>query len=221
MADSYIVAFNGQLAEGRQIDTVKQGVAQLFKVKVARVEPLFSGQWVSIKKGVDEATAKRYQGAMAKVGALCEVVTATQFAALKSRQPETVPPAVADNPPPPQSAAPAERREGAGGLPSRPEHLVLEPSIVKAAPAGLGALEGVTVDTSWDHLAEPDNRPPPQVDLSGIAMVEKGAEQTEHLQAPELKVDTSAMVLDEPGVNIVQPKPTKALEIDTSKLALE
>ncbi|MCW8982571.1 MAG: hypothetical protein OQK13_00845, partial [Gammaproteobacteria bacterium] len=75
MAEHYVIAYNGQVAEGKSLEAVKQGVAQLFKVDVSKVAHFFSGEWGSIKKGVDEGTASKYQAALAKVGALCRVVT--------------------------------------------------------------------------------------------------------------------------------------------------
>ena len=49
MAEHYVIAYNGQVAEGTSLAAVKQGVAQLFKVDVSKVEHFFSGQWSSIK----------------------------------------------------------------------------------------------------------------------------------------------------------------------------
>lgn len=248
MADSYVVAFKGQLAEGAPLDTVKMGVSQLFKVDIAKIEHLFSGQWVSIKKGVDEATAKKYQEALQKVGALCQVVTTSQFAVLKSVKQEAEPPKVEEPSLTTQPATPAEKRELESSLPTRSESeaVPLERSVVKAAPAGLGELEGVAVEGSWDHLEEPDHTPPPQVDLAGVALDAAGTDLAEHHDAPQLQVDTgelaldalgvnmaeheevpdlavdtSAMVLDEPGVIIVEHKPVEEPEIDTSKISLE
>ena len=228
MAEQFVVAYNGQLAEGKSLDAVKQGVAQLFKVDVAKVEHLFNGQWGSIKKGVDQATAEKYQRALAKVGAVCRVVSTSQYDELERglAAPETTTVPITE------AAATAETE--------------LLHSVVKEAPAGLGELEGVAVEASWDHLQEPDHTPPPQVDLSGVAMVERGAElvehedipdllidttmmaldslgvdMAEHEEEPDLVVDTSGMVLDEPGVIIVQHKPVEKPDIDISGIALE
>ncbi|MDH3353908.1 MAG: hypothetical protein OEL79_01690 [Chromatiales bacterium] len=233
MAEHYVVAYNGQLAEGKTLEVVKQGVAQLFKVDVAKIEHLFTGQWGSIKKGVDEATAKKYQGALAKMGAICKVVTEAQFAELSSA------PAVEAKPDPAMSEKPQAKV-------TMTEDTGLLRSVVKEAPAGLGGLEGISVEENWDQLETHDNTPPPQVDLSGVAMAEVGAELTEHQDIPDLEVDlseitldalgvdmsdhqeppaldvdTSEMILDEPGVTIVEHKPVVEPEIDISKISLE
>ena len=235
MAEHYVVAYNGQLAEGKALDTVQQSVAQLFKVDASKVGHLFTGQWASIKKGVDESTAKKYQGALAKMGAICRVVTETQFAELKSASVEATAKPVPVASAKPQAKSPATTAEDSG----------LVRSVIKEAPAGLGGLEGISVEADWDHLEEHDNTPPPQVDLSGVVMAEAGVDLKEHevipdldvdtssisldalgvdmadhLETPDLVVDTSGMVLDEPGVIMSEKKPTEPLEIDISKISL-
>jgi len=242
MAEHYVVAFNGQLAEGKSLDVVKQGVAQLFKVDVAKIEHLFKGQWVPIKKGVDQLTAEKYQRALAKMGAVCRVVSASQFAEMKESPAATERPSAPDK----AATAPAEKPAFAYTSLTASTETELERSVVKEAPAGLGELEGIAVEASWDHLEEPDETPPPQVDLSGVALVERGADLVEHQDVPdldvdtselsldalgvdmaehqevaELKVDTSAMVLDEPGVIIVEHQEVEKPDIDTSKISLE
>jgi len=69
--NTFEVVFDGKLVEGASVDQVKQNVATLFRVEVAKVERLFSGERVVIKKGIDEAAAKKYQLALLKAGAVC------------------------------------------------------------------------------------------------------------------------------------------------------
>jgi len=79
----YAVAFCGQLGEGRKLEAVKQGVAKLFKVDVGKIEHLFSGKWVVIKKGLEKGTAHKYQQALVGVGAICRVVEEGEVASLR------------------------------------------------------------------------------------------------------------------------------------------
>jgi hypothetical protein len=247
MSEHYVVAYNGQLAEGKTLEAAKQGVAQLFKVDVARIEHLFNGKWASIKQGVDEATAKKYQGALAKIGALCKVVTEAEFAELKAATAT----AEVDRVSSPATtsvaaAAPVNRPQQSRAAPASAADGGLVRSVVREAPAGMGALEGISVAANWDHLEEHDAIPPPQVDLSGVALAEAGSTLVAHQEVPALEVDTSelsldalgvdmasheevaaltvdtsGMTLDEPGVIIVEPKQVKPLEVDTSKISLE
>jgi len=242
MAEHYVVAFNGQLAEGKSLDVVKQGVAQLFKVDVTKIEHLFKGQWVPIKKGIDQLTAEKYQRALAKMGAICQVVSASQFAEMKASPAATERSPALDK----EATAPAEKPAFAYTSLATSTETEPERSVIKEAPTGLGELEGIAVEASWDHLEEPDETPPPQVDLSGVVLAERGTDLVEHQNIPdldvdtselsldalgvdmaehqevaELKVDTSAMVLDEPGVIIVEHHEVEKPDIDTSKISLE
>ena len=216
MAEPYVVAFNGQLAEGQSLDAVKQGVAQLFKVDTSKVEHLFNGQWNSIKKGIDQTTAERYKRALAKVGAVCQVVSSAQFVDLKVAPvvPEIVPVAAAAAPPSERPSA--EQRGAAIGT-----TLALQRSVVKEAPRSTGALEGVAVEANWEHLEEHHDIAPPQVDLSGVALAGVGAELAEHQDIPDLVVDTGELALDELGVDMSEHKDVPNLEVDTGEMVLD
>ena len=214
MAEQFVVAYNGQLAEGKSLDAVKQGVAQLFKVDVAKIEHLFNGQWASIKKGLDQASAEKYRQALARAGALCRVVSESQFADLK-RAPAT----------PEATAAPVSSTSPPAEKPSQESRDTTETelvrSVVKAAPAGFGELEGAVVEASWDHVAEPDDTPPPQVDLTGVALAEKGGDLVEHQDIPDLDVDTSEFSLDALGVDMAEHEDIPDLVVDTSEMVLD
>jgi len=71
--DVYEVAFSGQIAEGADLVQVKSKVGQMFKADAAKLEHLFSGKRVVIKKNIDQQTAMKYQTALNNAGALCEI----------------------------------------------------------------------------------------------------------------------------------------------------
>ncbi len=212
MAEQFIVAYNGRLAEGRSLDAVKRGVAQLFKVDVAKIAHLFNGQWTPIKRGIDQATAIKYQQALARAGALSKVVTDVQFAKLKAA-------------PVASKAAPTAKT-----APTRPSTKTkataavepdLERSIIKAAPVGLGALEGIAVEANWDHLEEPDNSPPPQVDLSGVTLGERGADLVAHQHVADVNIDTGELSIDVLGADMVEHEDIPDLVVDMSNMGLD
>ena len=70
---TYRVIFKGKTDPGKDIASVKQALAGLFKTDAGAVEKLFSGQPVVIKKDIDQDTANQYQAALKKIGAHCEV----------------------------------------------------------------------------------------------------------------------------------------------------
>jgi len=71
--DKFEVAFSGEIADGADLEQVKAKVGQMFKADAAKIAHLFSGKRVVIKKDIDQQTAAKYQAALNKAGALCEV----------------------------------------------------------------------------------------------------------------------------------------------------
>lgn len=228
---TFEVVFNGKLLEGADPAKVKANVAALFKVEVAKVERLFSGATVSIKKGVDEATAKKYQMALYKAGAITGVVNRAAGAA--------APKAAAARPAAPKAAAPAVTKGSAADA-------GLQKSVVKQAPAGVGELAGANIDAPGTVLVEHRDTPPPQIDTSALTLDLPGAELVEHEEVAEpefdlsgismgaegealgeetpfepLQVDTSGMSMDEPGVVLKEHEKVAEPQIDTSKLSLD
>ena len=94
MTATYDLIFSGEIDDSVGEEKVRQNVAALFKASPAQVEKLFSGKTVVLKNGLDEATAKKYQAALKKAGAVCQ---------LRQKQPENAP---APQPEPSPQAAP-------------------------------------------------------------------------------------------------------------------
>ena len=67
------VAFSGQISDGAEPGEVKAKVAKMFNADDAKLAQLFSGRRVVIKKNIDRATAARYQTALNRAGAECEI----------------------------------------------------------------------------------------------------------------------------------------------------
>lgn len=75
MADEarYNIVFRGELVSGADPDQVRRNLAQLFKMEPERVEKLFTGKPVVLKKEADQATAMKMRAALKKAGAECEM----------------------------------------------------------------------------------------------------------------------------------------------------
>ena len=75
MADEarYNIVFRGELVSGADPDQVRRNLAQLFKMDPERVEKLFTGKPVVLKKETDQATAMKMRAALKKAGAECEM----------------------------------------------------------------------------------------------------------------------------------------------------
>lgn len=231
--NTFEVVFSGKLVEGAAPEKVKANVAALFKVEVAKVERLFSGAAVSIKKGIDEATAKKYQMALHRAGAITRVVNR---AAVASDATAKQAPAPAETQAKPASPAATPSAADSG----------LQKSVVKQAPAGVGELGTATIDAPGTVLVEHQDIPEPHIDTSGLQLDQPGAELTEHEEVPEpefdlsgislgeedellgeetpfepLQVDVSGLDMDEPGVRLKEHEEVPEPKIDTSKLSLD
>ncbi len=88
MADQkFDIVFRGDIVIGKPLTQVKKNLAHLFKIPPEKVGALFSGKSVVLKKGVDAATAKKYQTVLTKAGAVTSVVA--QAAEGQSEKPRT------------------------------------------------------------------------------------------------------------------------------------
>lgn len=236
MSDArYDVVFSGKLVEGAAEDQVKANVAKLFKVEVAKIERLFTGSPVMIKKGVDEQTARKYLVAMKKAGAICEVkglqpaapaeakAAAPEQAAVSATAAATPPPATESIAPKPvnpfltDSDASDGRSEteiaaGEGGVTKY---------VIKEPPKDLGELGSASLDAPGTVLVEHQDIPPPQVDTSSLSMDAPGATLVEHEDVPEPQVDISSLSMDEPGATLVEHEDTEELEVDISDLSMD
>lgn len=92
MADHcYKLTFRGEIAEGRQMDEVKENLSTLFKMSGEKIEGLFSGRPVTIKRDMDHETACKYWMTLQKAGVLCSVEVEKKGTAPKSPPVSEVP----------------------------------------------------------------------------------------------------------------------------------
>ncbi|MBK1671778.1 hypothetical protein CKO35_00395 [Ectothiorhodospira shaposhnikovii] len=71
---AYLVAVTGTPVEGVDVATAKARLAALFRVPEARVEGMLSGKPVVVKKGLDEATARRYLQLLREAGMMARMM---------------------------------------------------------------------------------------------------------------------------------------------------
>jgi len=96
------VAFSGQVSDGANPDEVKARVGKIFNADDAKLAQLFSGKRIVIKKNIDQATASKYQTALNRAGAECEIV---QMGGGDAAAPATAPAAAAEATPAAEPAA--------------------------------------------------------------------------------------------------------------------
>lgn len=72
--ERFDLVFSGELVAGFEAVQVKKNIQALFRIDEAKINVLFSGKAVPLKKGLDADTANKYRVAMKKAGARVDVV---------------------------------------------------------------------------------------------------------------------------------------------------
>ena len=78
MDDKYRLVFRGEILEGQHKAVVKRRLAEFMKLDEARLEKLFSGSSVVIKRDVDKNTAAKYQALFKQAGGRLRVLAEGQ-----------------------------------------------------------------------------------------------------------------------------------------------
>lgn len=136
---TFNIVFSGELVGGADPARVRENLARLFKMDAARVEALFSGKPVVIKKGADQATAMKFRAALRQAGAQCQMVPV-------GGEPE------------PAAAPPASTPAAAPASASRAVFEAREPA--QSAPAEPTADDGSA--QARDEVTEIEAAPPPE-----------------------------------------------------------
>jgi hypothetical protein len=179
--NNFEVAFSGQLVAGADPAQVKAKVAVLFKTDVAKIEHMFSGARVVIKKGLDQATAVKYQAAMKSAGAVCEVRDASAAEA-----PASTP---APQPTAKAAAAPVAKRPANTNAPAAPQTVPLHVSA-----ADIAELKVDIAPVGSDMNQQKKNVTTAIPDISGLTMAPPGSElSTQKKVAPPPPPDTGGL----------------------------
>lgn len=228
--------FRGDILPGHQLPEVKAKLAQLFKTDVVKINALFSGAAVQLKRNLDQATAEKYQTVLRKAGAAVQLAEAGKVRTAPvaaSREPKTAPVApptalqprsdlqesaaakrdAASAATPGQQAAPAT----AGATPAPVGSPVPAPVAAATEPTGL-SLAPVGAD-----LREGQEKPhveTPAVDVSQITMRPPGADLLDDSERPVVKavaVRGENYGLSELGADLLhdsEKSPAAAIRID-------
>lgn len=190
----YQIVVTGDLLDGTYLPDVKAKLAALFNTPADKLDPLFSGKRVVIKKGLSEDAAKKYVVAVQAAGLQC---VAEAMAAEAPRAPVggtmagvSVAPAGATLIDPPSVAAP-----------------VIDISAYKMAPVG-------------ETLVEPPPVTVPEIDVSAFSMAPVGGNLVEHTPPQAPSIDISGLSVAPPGTQLAEQKPVTSPAIDISNLNL-
>ena len=73
MEEKYKITFSGEIISGFELEQVKENLATLFKTTVPQIEKYFTGKKVVIKNNINHETSVKFQNALKKCGALCQI----------------------------------------------------------------------------------------------------------------------------------------------------
>jgi len=216
----YQVIVDGTLVEGVQRDTAKQNIATLFKVDLNKVEPMFSGKPVAIKKGLDAESAKKYMLALKKAGLVSKGVVMGQ------------PSAPAPNPNKALDATLAAVGAELDDTPP-PSEPIIDTSSYAMGEAGETLVEAIpipepAIDISQYQVNDvgqtlDESAPPiePDIDISAISMAAAGEEVMDHPEIAEADIDISQLTMADVGEEVMKHEKVPEAKIDTSKLSLD
>lgn len=180
------VVFHGELTGELPHETVKDNLAGLFRLSGERAEALFSGKPVVVKRGIDEATARKFESAFRKAGAVCEIRR-------EGDAPATGTPAGAAAPREPAADSGAGTAEPGSAITAAgdPHGTVLAITV----PADLGAL---ALDDSEAPLQPPARAALPEIDTSGLELATDDRPLAERPRGEPPEIDTSSLSLEPP-----------------------
>ena len=75
----YRIVTNGKPAKGQNLDQVLNNLSHIFKTPPEKVRPLLSGKVVTVRKGLDEKTARRMFSVLRKAGLTCKLAQEAEF----------------------------------------------------------------------------------------------------------------------------------------------
>lgn len=153
----YRLVFSGEVAEGQHSAVVKKRLATVLKLDEERMNILFSGKPVVVKKATDQKTAARYQQAFQKAGARLRVLPVADASPASTAEAEPL-----ETPAAPASGGLAAMPVGSDIL-SDSEKSEVEP---RAIDTDHLSVQGAVFTTSEPELERADT---PNVDHISIA----------------------------------------------------
>lgn len=218
--EKFDLIFKGELAKGVELAIAKKNIAQLFKINAEKVDALFSGKAVVLKRGLNADAANKYRVAIKKAGALVDLAInqpvqtrgKASFGEVSSASSQiTAPGAIPGTIPGTQSSVPTTAAAQK------------EVSVAEQSSSGL------TIAPAGSDLLQPSERaalPEVEVNTSAISLRENDGnllDDSEYTQQPEVDFSFDEYDLAEPGADVLKPEERKkvtAVAVDTSGLEM-
>jgi hypothetical protein len=175
----YQIVVTGELVDGTYLPVVKAKLAALFNSPAEKLDPLFSGKRLVIKKGLAEEAAQKYVTAVQNAGLRCIAEAMTMEA---PRVPVG---------------------EMAAGMSVAPIGTTLiDPPAVTAPAIDISAYSVAPVG---ETLIEAPAAPVVEIDISAFSVAPVGGNLVEHIPPEAPSIDTSALSVAPPGTQLAEP----------------
>lgn len=218
LPEKFDLVFRGQLAKGFDPETAKKNLGQLFKISTAKVEALFSGKPVTLKRGLSAESANKYRVAIKKAGALVELVE-DKPAEKRGKAVFTA-----------STEAGSTSVSGMGAIPGTQSAAAAISGTEPLSAAGEADDGGLSLAPLGTAVLTTEERKPVelrQVDTSRLSLRPPGKsllDASEYRAVPAAREISSTLELAAPGADVLTPKERKAeviADIDISGLELD
>lgn len=193
-ATEFDIVFRGDIVMGHQLTDVKQRLQQLFKADAAKIDALFTGRPVPLKRNLDEATATKYREVLQKAGARVEICATGSI----NFAPPT--PVAARAPVVPRRAVWSLAPVGSFLL-APTERPKLSPVLVDTSRISLRAAEGNLLDATEQRQVPAAAVVAPDLDLAEVG--ENLLRDDEHLALPLVEIEVEDWDLADVGADLI------------------
>lgn len=202
-APEFDIIFRGDIVFGHQLVEVKARLQQLFKADAAKIDALFTGRPVPLKRNLDEATANKYRDALIKAGAMVEVCSSDTSPANTAPKPAPVPRRVTEaiSPTPAVASGWTLAPLGSDLLPAKERPAQPAPVSVDISGLSLRVAEGNLVDVSEVHKEISTQVIAPDLGLSAIGAELISAD--EKLELPLVEIELEDWDIAEAGSDLL------------------
>jgi hypothetical protein len=179
--ETYDVYFSGKLLKGQDRDEVQKKIGAIFKLEGPRLQHLFSGKPVAIKKNLDMDQASKYRVVFREAGALVDIRPTG------SEQPPASPP-------------PAEKEANSASLSlSSVNGYDLSDCTAPVEPQEIPDIDYLSLEKPGVILDDTPSVEPLEIDTSELVLDMPGATLAPASSPPTARIDTSNLQLDPPN----------------------
>lgn len=200
---AYQIIFSGQTVDGIDTAQAKANLSKLYKTDVSKIEKLFQGKRVVLKKNLNEDTALGYLTTLKKAGVICALEEMPAAAgAMENDKP------VAATTPAPQAQGQTENQAPEAG--QTPASTTID----------AGALEQVTVAPPGEVIMTHPKVEPAEIDTSGLDIGPPGEDLVERQTIEEPDFDISSLSMAEVGETLAEKVEVEPFAADLSDIDL-